>query len=445
MGTRERRTQASGTNRVYRRAGSPYWQAEWYDERGERHQRSTRTADRVAALSRLRAWERSPGGEGPVDAPKTVRGAIEDLVALRAEEAVAGRKAEATAGFLALKGGQVCRVFGEDAPLSDVTAESVDRFIAQRRREGRKDSTIHKELVCLRSACALALRRGHWQGDLAKVFPRGFSPAYTPKDRWLTSAECERLIEDLVGHTADRAAVVAFIVATSAEWSAVGRARAEDCDLTPGAERVRVRGSKRKTRDREVPLVFPWQRDLVKFALERARGTKDGLLFRRWGNVRRELHAACDRLGIKPCTPNDLRRTAGHWTRGEGAQPATVGAFLGHKDGRMAERVYAKLGVDELAAALTRESRGPLPSVTKVSGAGAISARLTHPAHSLSVAKQPVNAVPRDGVEPPTRGFSVLSSVVTIRLPDSGFGVVGQGTVTKVSGRRVASRPGRGL
>ena len=425
-----------GTNRIYKRARSPWWQAEWYDADGRRHQRSTRTDDRIAALALLRQWERSAADPTrAASAETTLREALEALQELRAQEAAAGRKSTATVTFVTKKAGHPLRIFGEHAKLSAVTAKNVDAYIARRRTEGASDSTVHKELVVLRGACALAARRGRWTGDVAKVFPRGFSPAYTPKTRWLPPTEVEKLLEELTPparpESWDRAALVAFVVATGAEWSAVGRARAEDVDFGNGY--VRVRGSKNALRDRRVPIVFTWQVQLLTFALERARGTREGLLFRPWLNVRRALHRACELAKIEPCSPHDLRRTFGHWVRGEGAQPATVGAALGHRDGRMAERVYAALEPWELAAALRRESGA---SVTKVSGTDRSSAHPAHSAHSENPSVFAEKSVPRDGIEPPTRGFSIPASKVQIRLPGSRLRALSGRSVTKVSGGR---------
>lgn len=433
---RQRSAPDAHTNRLYQRSGSPYWQAEWYDVEGQRHQRSTRTTDRIAAIALLRAWERAATDPARAAAHETtLKSALEALQELRAQEAAAGRKSLATVTFVTKKAGHPLRLFGETAKLSAVTAKSVDAYIARRRTEGASDSTIHKELVVLRGACALAARRGRWAGDVAKVFPRGFSPSYVPKTRWLPPAELERLLEELSPASRpanwDRAAVVAFIVATGAEWSAVCRARVEDIDLDGGY--VRVRGSKNALRDRKVPIAFTWQVRLLTFAVERARGTRDGLLFRPWINVRRALHRACELAKIPPCSPHDLRRTFGHWIRGEGAQPATVGAALGHRDGRMAERVYAALEPWELAAALARESGAPR-TVTKVSGTDRSSAQRAHSAHSETPSVSAENAVPRDGIEPPTRGFSIIASNVRLRLPGNGLRVVRGASVTKVSG-----------
>jgi hypothetical protein len=69
---------------------------------------------------------------------------------------------------------------------------------------------------------------------------------------------------------------------------------------------VFIRGTKRSTRLRTVPIVGEMARSLLEYALEHAQG-EGSLLFRPWTNVRRDLHAACDAVKIARCSPNDLR------------------------------------------------------------------------------------------------------------------------------------------
>jgi integrase len=127
-----------------------------------------------------------------------------------------------------------------------------------------------------------------------------------------------------------------------------------------------------------VPLVGA-SVDLVEYALRHAKG-ENGLLFGPWANVRHDLRSACERasrtqiakavagLGrdataeelaelergyaIAPVSPNDLRRTCATWLRQHQTEPHLIGAVLGHKDSRMAERVYGRIPVESLGAAL---------------------------------------------------------------------------------------------
>jgi hypothetical protein len=58
---------------------------------------------------------------------------------------------------------------------------------------------------------------------------------------------------------------------------------------------VHVGGTKNLTRDREVPLVRTWQRELVAYALEHGQG-KDGLLFRPNTSFTHALYRGCDAI-----------------------------------------------------------------------------------------------------------------------------------------------------
>jgi len=72
-----------------------------------------------------------------------------------------------------------------------------------------------------------------------------------------------------------------------------------------------IRGTKRSTRLRTVPIVGEVARSLLEYALANGQGA-GGLLFRPWTKVRRDLHAACGAVKIRLCSPNDLRHvTAG--------------------------------------------------------------------------------------------------------------------------------------
>lgn len=85
--------------------------------------------------------------------------------------------------------------------------------------------------------------------------------------------------------------------------------RALRADVAEDLSTVFIRGTKRSTRLRTVPIVGETARSLLEYVLTHAAG-EGGLLFRPWSNVRRDLHAACDAVKIRRCSPNDLRRTA---------------------------------------------------------------------------------------------------------------------------------------
>jgi hypothetical protein len=73
----------------------------------------------------------------------------------------AGRRSTDTAQFYRKKSGHLLRVLGRDFRVATLTNSStVDSYISVRRGEEVHDTTIAKELVCLRAALKLAKRRG---------------------------------------------------------------------------------------------------------------------------------------------------------------------------------------------------------------------------------------------------------------------------------------------
>jgi integrase len=357
----------------------------WYADLtvgGGRVKRSTRCTDRKAAETVARQWERDLADpDHAATSQATLGDALKLLVDDRKEQAKVGRKSSSTADFYEGKAGHWSRVLETDSqgkrcafPLSLLQARDVDSYISTRREEGVSESTIHKELITLRASLKLARRAGIWKGDPAEILPVGFAPEYKPRDRALTYDELPLLLAEL---TPDRAARVAFIVATSANWNESERARRED--IADDGSRVLVRGTKRAWRHRIVPIVSSWQRELVEYALAHAQGPGDPM-FLCWENVRRDLDAACIRIekklnpGFKhgphklskrlrlvpprpfpSVSPNDLRRTCGTWLRAQGAPPHLIAPVMGHKDSRMVERVYGRLPVEDLATRLSVE------------------------------------------------------------------------------------------
>src|SRR6266511_3680708 len=187
-----------------------------------------------------------------------------------------------------------------------------------------------------------------------------------------------------------------------------------------GAHAVLLRGTKRKTRFRTVPIVSPAQHSLLAYALEHAKGA---------GEARFER-----------CSPNDLRCTFASWQVEAGVPLFPIAQAMGHKDTRMLERVYGRqmpeqlavlmaraMGLTERAAppagcsrfvAATMESAGS--SGPDGLGAAATTADDSEPESSEAQrtlqSTGPLDVgrveVPGPGIEPGTRGFSVPCSTI---------------------------------
>jgi len=69
--------------------------------------------------------------------------------------------------------------------------------------------------------------------------PAGFSAEHRPRERYLTVEELQKLLPQLLP---EKTAVVAFIIATAADWSAVGRALRADVAIDGTG--CTIRGSK---------------------------------------------------------------------------------------------------------------------------------------------------------------------------------------------------------
>ncbi len=412
----------------------------WFYERGQRVVRTTKCRDRAAAELVARQWERDAADPDHAAArTETLTGALQRLLLRDEEEVRAGRRSPDTTSFHRTKAGHLVRVFEARPdgsrvpyPLARLRAVEVDRYISLRRGEGVADTTVAKELVVLRKALRLAIRAGAWRGRVEEVIPVAFSPGYEPRKRALTADELQRLLAELLP---DRAARVAFIVSTSACWRETELARRGD--VGEGLATVLLRGTKRRTRFRTVPIVSPAQRSLLELALAHAAGAK-GALFARWQNARRDLADACERAGIGRCSPNDLRRTFASWQVEAGVPLFPIAQAMGHQDTRMLERVYGRQTPAQLAALMARAMGLPAAgglrsencsnSVSATPGSagsgGPGGSGSPPPTPDAAVAAGPRNKRPREtlrsggakmsdgmcvpggGIEPPTRGFS---------------------------------------
>lgn len=376
--------------RLYRRKlkngkrGDVWW-ASYYDAAARQNVRaSTRQTDKVAAQAvadRMVRHGADPDGQAAREA--TIAAALDAVIAEYERLAREKEKAPDTVEFHRKRAGQILRFIHGETPklpalLADLRAHHVDDYIDARRDEGTSRHTIAKDLTTFRLALKIAKRRGMWKGSIDEILPHKWSSGYEPRRRWLRPEELAAVLCEL---RTDRAAWCAFAVATGANYSEAQKASRLDVRwshdkatriaaptvATPTS--VHLRGTKRETRDREVPIVFDWQRALLGAALSSggyarvfppprtatyAANRTAAELFNRWSttNMVRDLAKACDRAGVPRVSSNDLRRTFGTWMRASGATLELLAPAMGHADSRMVERVYGRLDVSQLAALL---------------------------------------------------------------------------------------------
>lgn len=318
--------------RLYKR-GDVWWVS--YTERGATVRKSLRTADREAARLVVQRWEREradPQHHAANEA--TVRTALERFLKDLPQDVPNPR----TRNMYECKARHLDRLLGR-VRLLDLDADLVrDAYVSIREGEGAHSHTVHRELTTLR----LALRKA-WQRKLIKRDPRELLPrygsGYEPRTRYLSCFELAAVMDHL---EPERAAMLAFIVATSARLGEVRRARRDDVR----SDSIVLHGTKTATSKRVVPVVSIF-RSLVDRAVRDGSG-KPPLLFHPWGNMRRDVARACRRVGCAPFTANDLRRTTGTWLLQLGVPMEVVAKIMGHASTAMLYRVYGQLGSDDL-------------------------------------------------------------------------------------------------
>ncbi len=275
------------------------------------------------------------------------------------------KKALATIEFYRKKGRALVRELGGQTLLSAIGHEQIRKYIVARSATAG-GSTIAKELTTLSCAMRLARKDGVSCPVFKDIVPEDFEALYIPRTRWLSEAEVNALLDVLAPK---RAAVVAFIVATSASYpSEVAPVRPEH---VKGYD-VHIPGKKTRTRDRRL-RVPSHARKYLDRALEHLGPSG----FEQWTNVRKDLHAAAELLSMcKKCraarqawsrhevgatkqtkgeclacsvatpfvklSPNDLRRTFVQWLVRSGVPYELVYPMAGHNSPRMLETVYGK-------------------------------------------------------------------------------------------------------
>ena len=243
--------------------------------------------------------------------------------------------------------------------LSEITAEEVDRYKANKLREGRlAPNAVNKTLTRLAQILELAVEYGHIERNPAKGRRRR-AKCTEPRRSWVEPEQLGALLE-----AADP--YMRPIIATLAGAGLrIGEAVALDWrDLTLGAGTLRVRESKTAAGEgREVDLAVGVREELAAW---RARSPRtrpgDPLFVSRVRNgqsgrqsprnvqarLKTAVKAANARLaeaGIEPIgkvSPHSLRRTYASLRAALGDDPVYIAEQLGHRDARFTFRVYQR-------------------------------------------------------------------------------------------------------
>lgn len=318
------------------------WWVRWGEEK-----KSTGCEDYAAAELVARQWERNRAD--PIHAATSAATfGLEAAGFLTECKAAVGRGQLAT-GTLSMyrqKAGTLVRILGSETLLASFDGDTFPAYILARKseyREARKreltDSSVYKEWVTFRQILKHAWRARRFDRDPSSLKPPHFGPNYSPQGFALSWDEVAALLYEL---PANRAAPVAFAIATGARRSAVFRAQPGDLDRETWM--VRIRGTKTSSSARTIPVPSPFRR-----LLAGVEPPFDGWEHNTW----RTLERACRRAGIAhTATWNDFRRTFATLLWEKGVPSHALAKLLGHTSTAMVELTYGKPGPEQIASLL---------------------------------------------------------------------------------------------
>jgi integrase len=335
----------------YKRNNSPHWWVSYTDAGGQRVRRSTGTTDRkeAAALEakwkveafKEQHWEQAP--------PRTFEELmLAYLQATESEKRSADKDRQRTAKLRQQFGGRV---------MSELRGKDVAAYIAARKRQGIRPSTINRELALLSAAINHANRE--WEWHLPNVVKGRKLREPEGRVRWISRAEAQALVGAARQTRSECLAdFVELALNTGCRKGELLDLAWERVDLHHRLIHLSATDNKSGKR-RTVPMNDAARAALIRRARFRAQHcpaspwvfcTRHG---RQIKDVKRGFATACQRAGIVDFRMHDLRHTAAAWMVSAGATLAEVRDVLGHSTIAMTER-YAHLAPDNARAAVNR-------------------------------------------------------------------------------------------
>ena len=212
--------------------------------------------------------------------------------------------------------------FGSMA-IKDIRPRDVTNYIDKRRKgvigHPSRDGTIARELTVLSAAIKHQLRAKRISADDAPmiILPQGSEA----KDRWLTAAEADRLLDAARQASApcDRLPrIYRFVVlalTTASRKTALLELRKDQIDMDRGMIRLNPQGRKQTKKKR--PLV-PVSSDLMPILRRIMNEARGEYVLDHPGEIRSAFASAVKRAGLEDVTPHTLRHTWATWAAQSG-------------------------------------------------------------------------------------------------------------------------------
>lgn len=291
-------------------------------EGGRVWRRSLRTADRAVAERRFRDIKFETPGD-----------AVADAVELYLDEKIGAASYQSmVTAWRAIK-----PTFGHLRP-DQIDRKLCKSYARARRNAGVQDGTIIKDLGVLKAAL-------RWAGKAAgAVFE--MPPTPSPRERFITREECQRLADACALPHARLFVILAWT--TAARHSALLELTWDRVDLTAGVVRLASKAAHGPKGRATLPL-NQWALAALREAYE-ARTCEFVI---EWGgsplkSIKRAFGEAARRAGLEAVTPHVLRHSAAVTMVGAGISMEKVSQYLGHTSMKVTERVYGRFRPDHL-------------------------------------------------------------------------------------------------
>ncbi|ASV97580.1 integrase [Paraburkholderia aromaticivorans] len=323
---------------LFKRKDSPYWWVKLTPRSGPAIQRSTGTADKVAAqeyhdMLKASLWQQERLGVKP---KRSWREAVVRWLEETSEKATHKEDKRKLVWLHAYLG---------SLNLDEITMDVIDRIRSARLKEGSK-GTCNRYLALVRSILLRARDEWEWIDKVPKV--RLFKEANN-RERSLTPEQARSLLQELPEHQRD---CVLFALATGLRQSNV--LKLEWAQVNLELRHAWVKGTQSKNRR---PIAVPLSETAMD-VLKRQIGRHPQRVFTFRGRPinsanTKAWRAALMRAGIEDFRWHDLRHTWATWQRQAGTPTHELQRLGGWRTGAMVER-YAHLAPDHLAAAASR-------------------------------------------------------------------------------------------
>lgn len=322
---------------IRQRGGSYQWSVMY---KGMRSTGSTKTLEDAVAARDLAISKMQEGVTGPV--VWTLAQAVNATLALRWQ----GTKSEE--GHM-LNARLLLTFFGEDAPVTEITAARIDDYVMSLLDGGRSNATVNRKLSTLRVVLTTALKRGH----LTKLPTFDRRKEYQGRLRFLTDEEENNLLDlfTVWGKIAQKEAVI-VLLDTGMRTGELFKFQRRDVAFTnKEATTITLWDTKAGT-SRTIPLTDRASTVITKRCLGLADDDRVFPEAQSW--LRCAWDRAKERMGLakdEQFVPHILRHTCASRLVQRGVSLKVIQAFLGHENIQTTMR-YAHLAPTSLNAAV---------------------------------------------------------------------------------------------